>query len=363
MTILFRYILREHVRIFLMCLAGLTTIYLVVEFFEKVRGFLRYDTDYQTVLAYFLLKLPAIVFQIAPLAILMATLLTLGMFARNNEVTAMRSCGVSLLKVAAPLVMFSLLVAGFLLSLSAVIVPLSTTEADYIKTTLIEKRSRPPIVKADRPWIQIGTHSLMNVDLVELGGKTLRGITLYQLGHDFSLSEITEASEIRYTGDGWELRSGVHRQLLADGGLRMTMFERKPIRLSQTPEDFQNWLSLESNEMTLSVLGSYINRLRQDGYSVARFRTDYHGRIAFPFISLVMAIVGIALSLKRSGMRGVGMAGGIGQALLIGFLYWTTFSLAIALGRSGALAPVVAGWIANLLFLSFGLYLLLKVRH
>ncbi len=129
-------------------------------------------------LAYFLLKLPAIVFQIAPLAILMATLLTLGMFARNNEVTAMRSCGVSLLKVAAPLVMVSLLVAGLLLGLSSVIVPLSTTEADYIKTTLIEKRSRPPPVKADRPWIQIGNHSLMHFDLVELGGKTLRGVTL-----------------------------------------------------------------------------------------------------------------------------------------------------------------------------------------
>jgi lipopolysaccharide export system permease protein len=57
------------------------------------------------------------------------------------------------------------------------------------------------------------------------------------------------------------------------------------------------------------------------------------------------------------------MAVGIGQAFIIGFCYWTTHSVAIALGRGGALAPILAGWMANTLFLSFGLYLLLKVRH
>ncbi len=75
MTILFRYILREYAKIFLMCFAGLMTIYLVIDFFEKVRRFLRYDASIGPMLLYFALKLPTISFQIAPLAILMATLL------------------------------------------------------------------------------------------------------------------------------------------------------------------------------------------------------------------------------------------------------------------------------------------------
>jgi lipopolysaccharide export system permease protein len=57
------------------------------------------------------------------------------------------------------------------------------------------------------------------------------------------------------------------------------------------------------------------------------------------------------------------MAIGIGQALAVGFCYWATHSIAIALGRGGMLAPPLAGWMANLLFASFGLYLLLKVRY
>ena len=97
--------------------------------------------------------------------------------------------------------------------------------------------------------------------------------------------------------------------------------------------------------------------------SFARLLTDYYGRLAFPFVTIIMVIVGIALSLRRSGVRGGSMAIGIGQAFVVGFCYWTTHSIAIALGRGGLLAPMLAWWITNLLFLSFGLYLLLKVRY
>jgi lipopolysaccharide export system permease protein len=77
----------------------------------------------------------------------------------------------------------------------------------------------------------------------------------------------------------------------------------------------------------------------------------------------VMVLVGIAMSLRRSGTRGGSMAMGIGQALAIGFCYWTTHSIAIALGRGGVLTPLVASLMANVLFLSFGLYLMFKVRY
>src|SRR3970282_2378043 len=95
MPILFRYLLREAGKSFTMCFSGLMPIYLVIDFFEKVRRFLRYDANWLDVLTYFLLKTPAISFQIAPLAILMATLLTFGLLSRGHELTALRTCGMS----------------------------------------------------------------------------------------------------------------------------------------------------------------------------------------------------------------------------------------------------------------------------
>lgn len=363
MTILFRYMLREYVKVFAMCFAGLMTVYLVVDFFEKVRKFIRYDAEIAAILGYFLLRTPVISFQIAPLALLMATLLVLGLFTRNHEITAMRSCGISLYRIASPFVCFSFVIAAALLGLSTVVIPLATAQSEYVKTVLIEKKSAPASLKATHPWIQIGNQTLMNIQVVDPDGATLHGVNLYRLGPDFRLIEITEAREARYTGYGWMLHTGTRRSLQPDGSLLTDTFGNRPLPMSQTPEDFHSWLSVESDEMTLMEIRAHVERLRRDGYNILRFLTDYHGRVAFPFVSVVMVLLGVALSLRRSGVRGRGMAIGIGQALVIGFCYWATHSVAIALGRSGVLAPMLAGWMANMVFLSFAGYLLLTVRH
>ena len=139
-TILFRYMLREFVKVFAMCFAGLLTIYLVVDFFEKLRKFIRYDANLLTLLEFFALRTPLISFQVAPFAVLMATLLTLGVFSRNREITAMRACGISLNRIAAPFLCFSMVVGLGLFGLSAVVIPLTTIQATlrFAGTTLMQ---------------------------------------------------------------------------------------------------------------------------------------------------------------------------------------------------------------------------------
>ncbi len=363
MTILTRYILRSVTQVFLTCLAGLMTVYLVVDFFEQIRRFMRHDAAGSDVFWYFLFKIPGIVFQLAPVAVLMATLLSLGLLLRHNEITAMRGSGVSLFRLAVPYLGFAGLVSLGLLLLSAVVVPLATARAEFIKEVHIKKKKPGVSLKAERTWIQAGPNMLMNIQAVDPEGVTLRGITLYQLGPTFELLVVTEAEEAHYTPDGWILRMGVERRLFPGGKVMVEQFLTKPVGLAQIPEDFDSWLSRESQEMTLGSLKAYADRLQRNGYNFSRFLTDYHGRWAFPFVCLVLAVVGMALSLQRTGVRGGGMAIGIGQALGISFLYWTTHSVAIALGRGGVLIPFAAGWVANLLFISFGLYLLLRVRY
>ena len=96
MGILFWYIVRHYLSILLLCLTGLVTIYLVIDFFEKLRRFLKHDAELTSMLMYFVLKIPDIAFQLVPFAVLMASLLAIGLLNKNHEITAMRSCGVSL---------------------------------------------------------------------------------------------------------------------------------------------------------------------------------------------------------------------------------------------------------------------------
>lgn len=363
MTILFRYMLREFVKVFAMCFLGLMTVYLVVDFFEKLRRFLRYDASLLTMLEYFALRTPFISFQVAPFAVLVATLLTLGVLSRNHEITAMRACGISLYRIASPFICFGLAMALALFGLSAVLIPVATAAADYVRTVKIEKKSGTLSFKADRPWVRLSNHVLMNVEVVDPDGTTLRSVRLYRLGSEFRLSEIVEAKELRYTRRGWYLINGIQRSLQPDGALVVEPFQFKPIVLDQTPADFHTAVTLESDEMTLRSLRAYAERLRREGYNFSRFLTDYHGRVAFPFVCVIMVIVGIALSLRQSGVRGSSMAMGMGQALFIGFFYWATHSVAIAFGRTAVLSPMMAGWAANLLYLSFGSYLFLRVKQ
>ncbi|MEK7305172.1 MAG: LPS export ABC transporter permease LptG [Nitrospirota bacterium] len=363
MTILFRYILREYAKIFLMCFSGLMTIYLVIDFFEKVRRFLKFDANMVDVLTYFALKTPAISFQITPLAILMATLLTLGLLARNNEITAMRSCGISLTWIASPFLIFAAGISLILLSFSSTVIPLALEKAEEIRLIRIEKKPAPMAVKAPRPWIRMGSDSLMHVAEVEIGGTVLHRVHLYHFHNGFRLDRMTEAATATYTPDGWMLQNGNQRRFHPDGSVALVQFGQQPVELSLIPDDFSTWLAGDSETMTIRDIRGYMSRFKNEGSSFARLLTDYYGRLAFPFVAVIMVIVGIALSLRRSGVRGGTMAVGIGQAFVVGFCYWTTHSIAIALGRGGLLAPMLAGWIANLLFASFGLYLLLKVRY
>jgi lipopolysaccharide export system permease protein len=142
-----------------------------------------------------------------------------------------------------------------------------------------------------------------------------------------------------------------------------TVFDHQAIVLTLIPDDFTTWLAGDSELMTFHDIRAYSRRRHQQGSQAARLKTDYYSRIAFPFVTVIMVLVGIALSLRRSGTKGGSMAMGIGQALAVGFCFWTTHSIAIALGRGGALTPLIAAWMANVLFMSFGLYLMFKVRY
>ncbi len=363
MTILFRYILREYVKIFLMCFAGLLTIYLVIDFFEKIRRFLRFDVSTLPLVIYFALKVPAISYQIAPLAILMATLLTLGLLSRSNEITAMRSCGISLPWISSPFLAFATGLALILLSFSSTIIPVASEKAEHIRLLKIEKKAVPLTVLAAQPWTRISADALMQVTEIEVGGGTIRGVRLYHFDRQFRLDRMTEAAEAHYTDSGWLLLNGNQRRFYPDNTVDLIGFSRQLVDLPLIPEDFSASLSGDSDTMTFREIRNYVRRFSHEGMSFTRLLTDYYGRLAFPFVTIIMVLVGIALSLRRSGVRGGSMAVGIGQAFLVGFCYWTTHSIAIALGRGGVLMPVLAGWMANALFASLGLYLLLKVRY
>lgn len=363
MTLLMTYLLREHLRVFATCLGGLAVVYLVVDFVEKIRKFVGYQAELRHILWYFVLKCPGILFQITPLAVLMSTLLTVSILSRNNEITAMRSSGISLYWVSIPFLVIAQALSLLMLWASDAVIPGANQQAEALREIKIEKRNPRAVFQANEIWVRLGNQTLMRGDLPDDNAPRIYGVSLYRLEQDFTIRELVSARELLYENEGWVLVSGISRTFQGDQGVRSQSFDRLPVQLNQKPEDFRHTVRIDSDALSLRELAAYVERLRQDGYNPARYATDLFGRTAFPFVCLIMALIGLTMSLMETGSRGTGLVRGVGYSLLVGFLYWSAHSVALALGRSNVVPPLLAGWTANILFLCFAGYLFLRVRQ
>lgn len=363
MSIIFWYIVRQYLTMLTLCLTGLVTIYLVIDFFEKLRKFLRHDAELTAMLMYFFYRIPAISFELMPFAVLMASLLAIGLLNKNHEITAMRSCGVSLFHVTMPFLAVAGFVTAILLGLTAVVIPLANAKAEHIRTVEIRNKPQPLSYTTDNLWLRIHDNSIMHVQEVDPEGTPLSHVTFYRLNTRFDLDEVLTAAGAHFTAGQWLLHHVVRRVVKPDGRVETLQYPMLALDVPLTPDDLKTWNLLEPEHLTLKQLDTYIQRLRQEGRQATKFLADYWRRIALAFVPVIMTILGVSVGLLGMGIRTPGMAKGIGQALGISFLFWATHSVGLALGRSGALMPVVAAWIACAMFFIVSLNLFLKVRY
>src|SRR5207247_10329203 len=137
---------------------------------------------------------------------------------------------------------------------------------------------------------------------------------------DFRIQVVRIAQEWLNEDGQWLLVSGMSRTVAADETVKTKAFDRLPITLNQKPDDFRRMLRVSSEALSLHDLSAYVNRLREDGYNPSRYATDLFGRTAFPFVCVIMTLIGTSMSLIETGSRGPSLVKGVGDSMLIGLL-------------------------------------------
>lgn len=360
MGILQRYILREYLKIFLMSLGTLVLIYLTIDFFEKIRRFVEHGADPLPILTFFLLKLPRILFEMIPLAFLFTTVLALGYFSKTHEITAIKASGISLLKALSPLLILGLVVGLTLLLANQSLIATANRQSKIVRQTQIEKKPQEVYFKQHQVWLRLDAQTLFHVQLLDPAQQAMYGVRIYRLNKDFAIEETVEAKELRYRDGQWVLIDGLKRTFQPDQTLQTDEFETLPLALDRRPEDFSRGM-LREDEMTYRELNEYQDKLSEAGFTAKRYQVELATRLALPFASLIMILVGIPSALL--GRTKAGVAKGIGLCLVIAMAYWFVFSLSVALGRGGVLPPLLAAWMANFTFAGIGAYLFFWVRQ
>lgn len=360
MNLIDRYLLRHFLHIFALTLMACVSIYLLVDFFEKAGNFIEHKAQPAQYLTYFLNSLPLIIVQVMPLVILMATVLTLGSLGRSNEITALRSCGLSLWRIVRPLVLsVGALAIGYLL-INEVIAPISTRQLTRLLDYQLQGKPEPTF-NSDRIWYRDGNH-IIKVSLALPEKKLLQGVAIFELNRAFKLDKRLQIRELSYQQDHWVAASVKQRVFDPETGdlKSSTQLTNQRIDMGRTPQDFTMVIEQHGFRSAIDLWHSS-RKLAAEGFDTTRLSVDLQTRLAAPFACIIMAFLGVPFSLGRE--RGSSIALGVGLSLAVGVGYFLLQSLALAFGYSGALPPIVAGWVANLIFMLLGIYLLLRAQE
>jgi lipopolysaccharide export system permease protein len=345
-----RYVLGEFLRALAIGLGFFVLLYLCIDFFERLPRFIKHDPPTALMAEYFVLKVPLIITQILPVAVLAATLFSLGTLARNAELMAMRACGISLWQIGAPVATFCLMLSFTTLAWNEYVVPAATTRAHYIENVEIKGHTERTHLKRTGLWYHHAT-GITNIERVDKSGTIITGLTRYELDRNFHLRRIRTIPVARWTDGRWVADDGSEITFFPGGGVDTATLPDLVIPLTESPEDF-NAVARKADDQSFIELAEEVRDLSDKGIDTTRMRVDLWLKSAIPFVGFVMALIGIPLASRHS--RNSGTAASAGTALAVGFSYWIVLALTMSLGKSGVLPPILAAWSANVVFASIG---------
>ncbi len=359
MSLLTRYLVKEFLRLFCLCLTGGVALYLIIDLFDRIDRYLQYGGTIQWILLFFLYKIPLMIYQIIPAAMLLGVLLTLGILAKHNEIIALRTSGIPVWRIAYPFIAISVFVSFGSFLLNEFIVPISFQRSEYIQNVHIKGQTPAGLIVRDRIWFR-GEEWIYNIASFLPSKNELQGIVLLKVTGPFQLTRRIDAEKAIWKDPQWVLYDVVERSFQAESIKKTSYSAQKQMDLSESPEDFQV-IQKGAEEMPFLKLQRFIKKIGAEGYDPTPYIVALHKKIAFPVLNIITVFLGVPFALRFS--RYGGFVVGIGISLVLGFLYWVFFAITISIGQMGFLPPFISAWGANLLFAALGVYLLLRVEE
>jgi len=359
------YIVREFATLFVLALSGFVLLLIVFTFFDLLGDILRNHIALAIVGEYLLNLTPSMLYLTAPLAVLIAVLVTFSVLNRNSEIIAMKATGISLYRLVIPIVSIAACLAVCLFLFDQYYLPQANRRQESLRNVI---KGRPPqtYFNPEEHWI-FGPRALPGdpgcifyYEFFDPDTNEFANLSVFEFEPlTFQLTRRIFAKRAAWDDDSatWHFENGWVRDIQGSNvtGYR-TFLETSFTEMRATPDYFKKE-ALESQEMNFGQLDRYIRDLRQSGFDTKRLSVALWQKLSYPLVAVVMAVLAIpfALSMGRRGSI-TGIAVAIGVALA----YRVVDTLFGAMGNVNYLPASVAAWSADILFALVGGYLLLK---
>ncbi len=353
-----RYILGQFLSAFFICLFASISLFIVFELFERMSVFLKEGASFNQVFSYMLYKIPLVGQLMMPIALLIATLLSVGRLSQVSEITAMRACGASLFFLARPLLLVGAFMSVMMFINGETLVPLATQKTEEIYQFDIKKKVERGAFSRTNFWYR-KQNKFYNIGLYDSRTASLKGISVFELDRNFKLERRTDARDAVWGGSanvGWTMSDVVEIAVSRKGDFNTSAFERAPLIIDEEPSDFYN-MERSSEAMSYRDLKRYADKLKAEGVPVTNYYVDLAAKTAFPLVNLIVVLIAFPMALisTRSGNLTTSFIAGVG----IGFGYYLVHAISLSLGNAELIPIQPAAWTANILLGSLGAYFML----
>ncbi len=354
------YLLQQFFYYFLVLLAGFILIFDAFTLFDLLGDISKNNIPVSMVLSYFRYLVPLMIYQLAPLATLVATLVTLAVLAKNNEVIAFKASGMSLYRLVLPLTLAGCLIAGGMFLLDDTYLPYANQRQDALRNQ-IKGRPAQTYFQPARQWIFGENTKIYNYELFDPDQNLFGGLSVFELDPDtFQIRRRVFATRATWvqSENTWALTGGWIRDFKGGKVSQYTPFKVQSLpEISEPPSYFRREVR-QSYQMNWRQLGEYIQGLRHAGFDTARLSVQWQKKFAFPLIAAIIVFLGAPFAFL-TGTRGA--VGGLAVAVGVAIVYWATAALFEAMGSVGQLPPLLAAWSPDAIFGFLGVYFFLKM--
>ncbi len=357
------YILAGFLFYFVLLLVSFVLMYQFFQFFTLLSDMIKNNIPMSHMLSYHFFLTPRLVYQLAPVAVLAAVLVVFGVMAKNNEVTAFKACGISVYRLAAPVLIGGLLLSGGLFAFDHYWLPTADRRQDQLYNE-IKNKAPQTYLRPDHKWVY-GLHDRVYYYKYFLPTENaMTGVNVYEIDpKHFRLTRHISAEKARWEPNlnKWIFENGWSRDFKGD---RVGAFDNFPggtrtfDELEEKPDYFMKERT-QPLQMNFYELRTEIADLKQSGFPTTALEVQLQKKFSTPLFALILAIVSVPFAFKggnRDAMAGVGIS------FAIFMIYWGMDRLFEPMGNLSQLTPAVAAWSPDVIFSLVGLYFMARMR-
>ncbi|MDN5353872.1 MAG: lipopolysaccharide export system permease protein [Candidatus Cloacimonadota bacterium] len=361
MRILDRYILKEYIKTFLIIIIAFSVIFLVVDIFDRLPRLLSKSAAASDIAIYFLLRIPYLFVLTSPVVVLLSGLFLMNTLSKYNESIAIRSAGISIVRMVTPLFWFGLIFSFFIMGVGEFVLPEAEAYRDYIYKVKIKGQKIEDKKMRSNIYYVGKDNSLYYIGFFDGYRNLLKTIDITSFDpENGEMTRKISATSAKWENGNWHFVNCYIRDFV-DGKLSLSQFyETKVIQqVDVEPIDFVK-SAKDPMAMNFFELKDYIERLKKVGEKYSKELVELYHKVTFPFANFIILFFSIPLVSTSARGKGRGIIFAIG--LLVCFLYLSTLRIFQSMGYNEVFSPLTAALAPHIIFATAGLFFVIKAE-